>query len=164
MLPGSETAPTALRAPMPLSRAEHLGHQFAEAVDNGRLGVKIGGAVDQSERFHQTANAVQAAQMIAKCGQHRQPNLPRGLFAGIQIQIGADAAQDQRFVGPQRPMTRQVNQLADRHHGLINTLRLGRRRQFEFQLHQSCFIIHKSRFLKNHKSISSEIKSQQGRL
>ena len=58
MLPGSEPIPTALRAASPLSK--DFDHQFAEAVDDLRVPLKVGRRVDHPQDFQDPADPIEA--------------------------------------------------------------------------------------------------------
>ena len=67
-----------------------FGHQFAEAVDNGRLIEKVGSAIHETEGFHDPFHTIKTAEGIAQRGQDCQPNLASGSLAGRFIEIGAE--------------------------------------------------------------------------
>ena len=59
--------------------AEDLRHQVAEAVDDRRVLLEIGGGVDHAQGFHQPRDAVERAEVSVKRRENGEPRLPGGV-------------------------------------------------------------------------------------
>ena len=53
--------------------------------------MEIGRAVHEPKRLYEPSNAIQAAEILAERGEHRQSDLPSRALARFEIKIGADA-------------------------------------------------------------------------
>ena len=52
--------------------------------------MEIGRAVHEAKRLYEPSNAIQAAEILAERGEHRQSDLPSSALARFEIKIGAD--------------------------------------------------------------------------
>ncbi len=92
MFPGNTTAPDGAARSDPQVVAPDVSEQFAAAVDNRRLLIKLGRAIHQAEHFHNTLYPVKTPQMGPQRGQDRQSGLPGRRIASGHVHFGPHAA------------------------------------------------------------------------
>ena len=122
--------------------SEHVGKQFATAVDHLRMILELRGAVDHPEHFDHAFDAVQAAEVFAKGRQDGEADLTRRGFPASQVQIPAHPSEDQSFVGLEGAVTGDVGHVTGDDQWFVNSDRLWGRRQFEVQFFKARFSTH----------------------
>ena len=124
--PGSEPMPTALRAPLPGSPKTSTIRSEKPLMTLG-WSTKSGVAVDHAQDLDQPDDLVERAEVAADGRQDRQAGLPRGGLPARDVEVGPDLAGDQRAVGPERAVARDVEQVAvpDGRHVGCHGLRAG---------------------------------------
>ena len=123
---GSSPAPIADRAWRP-ALAPQLQDQVAEAVDDGRRHVEALGAAHEAERLDPGRHAVEVSELLLERGEHRQAGRSRRLVGLLDGDLAADAAGDEHPVAVERPVARDVREVAVNAHERERQPHAGRR-------------------------------------
>src|SRR5215218_470925 len=94
--------------------ADYFDEEFRATVDNLRLFLEVGGAVDHTKYFHDPGNAVQIAEGCFGCGQDLKSNFSRRVItfldghrapelASLRLIAGAGARDKEQVAGLHPP-------------------------------------------------------------
>ena len=139
MLPGSDPTPDGAAGADAGVLAEDVRHQFGKAVDDLRLILIVGRAVDHAQRLDQAFHFIERTERVAHGAEDVQADESSGFFALLGRQIGADPARHQRFVLGRRPRAGNIEQTIRQHGRLIFGHRFGSNRQSQSQFLEASF-------------------------
>ena len=119
--------------------AEHVGQQFAAAVDHGRLAFELRRAGDQAEDFHHADDPIETAELGAKGGENAEPGQACGRETGLLVALRPDATGRDLAFDRDGQMPGRVGQVVDNKQRPIETFGFGSGGKLQVQLGQFRF-------------------------